>query len=92
MGISRDSRHKRRNTGGAKPAYRKKRRFDLGRQPAMTKIGAKSIHFVRCHGGMIKRRALKLETGNFSWASEGILSFLLHHIFVRDSLETLPFL
>ena len=72
MGISRDSRHKRRNTGGAKPAYRKKRRFDLGRQPAMTKIGAKSIHLVRCHGGMIKKRALKLDTGNFSWASEGI--------------------
>ena len=76
MGISRDSRHKRRNTGGVKSTYRKKRRFDLGRQPAMTKLGPKSIHLVRCHGGMIKRRALKLESGNFSWASEGIRYFI----------------
>lgn len=29
-GISRDSRHKRRHTGGKRAAYRKKRKFELG--------------------------------------------------------------
>lgn len=69
-GISRDSRHKRRATGGKQKAYRKKRKFELGRPPAMTKLGAKRIHPVRVRGGAIKFRALRLESGNFSWGSE----------------------
>merc|ERR1712198_540631 len=70
MGISRDRWHKRRKTGGRCPPIRKKRKFELGRPPANTKIGAKRIHLVRCMGGNIKRRALRLDSGNFSWGSE----------------------
>lgn len=72
MGISRDSRHKRAATGAKRAQYRKKRKFELGRQPANTKIGTKRIHTVRTRGGHQKYRALRLETGNFSWGSEGV--------------------
>jgi small subunit ribosomal protein S8e len=44
----------------------------LGRQSANTKLGSKRIHLVRVRGGNFKRRALRLENGNFSWGSEGI--------------------
>mmetsp|Transcript_28315 Transcript_28315/g.76272 ORF Transcript_28315/g.76272 Transcript_28315/m.76272 type:complete len:205 (-) Transcript_28315:308-922(-) len=70
MGISRDSRHKHRRTGGTKPHFRKKRKFEMGRQAAMTKIGVKRIRTVRSRGGNLKFRALRLESGNFSWGSE----------------------
>eukprot|EP00178_Gracilaria_changii_P003473 TRINITY_DN15136_c0_g1_i1.p1 TRINITY_DN15136_c0_g1~~TRINITY_DN15136_c0_g1_i1.p1 ORF type:complete len:217 (-),score=33.26 TRINITY_DN15136_c0_g1_i1:405-1025(-) len=70
MGISRDSRHKRRETGGRRSKYRKKRKFEMGRPPANTKLGGKRIHPVRCRGGNMKYRALRLDTGNFSWGSE----------------------
>ena len=70
MGIARDSRHKRAATGAKRATYRKKRKFELGRQPAMTKIGAKRVHTVRVRGGNLKYRALRLDTGNFSWGSE----------------------
>jgi len=72
MGISRDSAHKRRLTGGKKKAMRKKRKFEMGRQPANTKIGSKHIHLVRSRGGHFKFRALRLETGNFSWGAESV--------------------
>lgn len=72
LGISRDSRHKRSHTGAKRAHYRKKRKFELGRQPANTRIGAKRIHEVRVRGGNIKRRALRLDAGNFSWGSEAI--------------------
>ncbi|EIE86971.1 40S ribosomal protein S8 [Rhizopus delemar RA 99-880] len=72
MGISRDSRHKRSATGARRAQYRKKRKFELGRQSANTKLGSKRIHLVRVRGGSFKRRALRLENGNFSWGSEGI--------------------
>ncbi|KAF7721477.1 ribosomal protein S8A [Apophysomyces ossiformis] len=72
MGISRDSRHKRSNTGARRVQYRKKRKFELGRQPANTKLGAKRIHLVRVRGGNVKHRALRLDSGNFSWGSEGV--------------------
>jgi small subunit ribosomal protein S8e len=72
MGISRDSRHKRSATGAKRAYYRKKRAFEAGRQEAGTRIGAKRIHLVRTRGGNRKYRALRLESGNFSWASEGI--------------------
>ncbi|EEP81706.1 40S ribosomal protein S8-A [Uncinocarpus reesii 1704] len=72
MGISRDSRHKRSATGAKRAYYRKKRAFEKGRQPANTRIGTKRIHLVRTRGGNQKFRALRLESGNFSWGSEGI--------------------
>nr|GMC75637.1 40S ribosomal protein S8-like [Ipomoea batatas] len=40
MGISRDSMHKRRATGGKQKAWRKKRKYELGRQPANTKLSS----------------------------------------------------
>merc|ERR1711911_7648 len=58
MGISRDHQHKRRATGGKRKPIRKKRKFELGRPPANTKLGAQRIHTVRVRGG------------NFSWGSE----------------------
>ena len=70
MGICRDSRHKRRETGGRRQSIHKKRKFEMGRQPAMTKIGPKKIQVVRGRGGNSKFRAQRLETGNFSWGTE----------------------
>ncbi len=49
-----------------------RRAFEKGRQPANTRIGAKRIHLVRTRGGNQKYRALRLDSGNFSWGSEGI--------------------
>jgi small subunit ribosomal protein S8e len=70
MGISRDSRHKRRATGGRRNIHQKKRKFELGRPAANTKMGAKRVSTVRVRGGNTKYRALRLDTGNFSWGSE----------------------
>ncbi|CAD6185204.1 unnamed protein product [Caenorhabditis auriculariae] len=70
MGISRDSWHKRYKTGATRPVPHKKRKFELGRPAANTKIGPKRVHVVRVRGGNFKYRALRLDAGNFSWASE----------------------
>merc|ERR1712205_110428 len=71
MGISRDSLHKRRATGGKQKPWRKKRKYELGRQPANTKLSSNvTVRQVRCRGGNIKHRALRLDTGNFSWGTE----------------------
>ena len=70
MGINRDSRHKRRSTGGRMPVHQKKRQFELGRQPSMTKLGPKRVRPLRCRGANMKFRALKNDAGNFSWGSE----------------------
>jgi len=72
MGISRSSSHKRRATGGNRPDYRKKRKFELGRQAASTKLGAKRVHTVRTRGGNQKFRALRLDGGNYAWGSETV--------------------
>ncbi|MCP9265228.1 40S ribosomal protein S8 [Dirofilaria immitis] len=66
MGISRDNWHKRRATGGKRcPPHKKEVRAGA------SSIGAKRIHLVRCRGGNIKHRALRLDFGTFSWGSEG---------------------
>ena len=70
MGITREGRHKRRETGGRRAKYRKKRKFEMGRPAAMTKIGETRIHEVRARGGNKKFRALRLDAGNFSWGTE----------------------
>lgn len=72
MGISRDSRHKRRATSGRMPIHQKKRKFEMGRQPSMTKLGHPRVRPLRCRGGNYKFRALRIDTGNFSWGSEAI--------------------
>ena len=70
MGICRDSRHKRRATGGKRFNDRKKRKFELGRPPTNTKIGVKKVSEVRTRGGNKKFRALRLESGNYAGGSE----------------------
>merc|ERR1711970_1243390 len=72
MGISRDSFHKRRKTGGKLTRWKMNRKYELGRQSSDTKIGHKRIRTVRTRGGNTKYRALRLDTGNFSWASESV--------------------
>jgi len=73
MGISRDSRHKRRLTGGRRAIHQKKRKYEIGRVAANTKlvVNEKRVHVVRTRGGNKKFRALRLDSGTFSWASEG---------------------
>ena len=63
MGISQAKWHKKRKTGGKRPTYKKKRKYELGRPASMTKIGGYRVHLVRVRGGNIKRRALRLGHG-----------------------------
>merc|ERR1711981_947943 len=72
MGISRDHLHKRRATGGKRALIRNKRKFELGRPAAMTKLGQQRVHTLRVRGGNKKYRALRLDTGNFAWGSESV--------------------
>jgi small subunit ribosomal protein S8e len=72
MGICRDSIHKKRLTGGKKKKWRKKRKYELGRQSSNTKIGTKRLSMIRVRGGSYKKRALSLEAGNFSYLSLNI--------------------
>jgi len=52
------------------PVHQKKRKFEMARQPAMTKLGAKQVRPIRGRGGNYKFRALRLDQGNYVWASE----------------------
>jgi len=70
MGITRDSRHKRRLTGGRVNVHKKKRKYEMGRPMAQTRLGHKRVRVVKCRGKNTKYRALKLDAGNFSWGSE----------------------
>ena len=58
----------------------------MGRQPAMTKLGAKRIYLVRCRGGNIKHRAIRLDSGSFSWAGEGAYQYF--GLFLAFSAKT----
>jgi len=70
MGITRDSRHKHRLTGGKVNVHKKKRKFEMGRPVSMTHLGHTRVLPVRCRGGNMKYRALRLDKGNFAWGSE----------------------
>jgi len=70
MGLSRDSRHKHRKTGGRRNIHQKKRKFEMGRPWAHCKLGAKRVRPVRGRGGNMKYRALRLDSGNYAWGSE----------------------
>ena len=63
---------KKRNTAGKRKAIRRKRRCELGRPPANTKIRSKHFHTVRTSGGNQKFRALRLDSGNYSSGSESV--------------------
>merc|ERR1712187_104779 len=45
-------------------------KFEMGRPPAMGKLGTKRVRPVRCRGGNMKYRALRLDSGNYAWGSE----------------------
>lgn len=48
-------------------------RYELGRQPANTKLSSNvCVRPVRVRGGNSKFRALRLDAGNFSWGSEAV--------------------
>merc|ERR1719272_2236516 len=72
MSISRNSRHKRRATGGRMPVHKKKRQFEMGCMPTMTKLGPKKVTDVRSRGGNQKHRALRIDHGCFAWGSESV--------------------
>nr|ADD37914.1 40S ribosomal protein S8 [Lepeophtheirus salmonis] len=72
MGIARDRIHKRGKSGARRERIRKKRKFELGRPSAMTRLGPKRVHFVRVRGGSMKHRALRLEQGSYSWGTQAI--------------------
>lgn len=61
--------------------WHKKRKYAMGRQPSNTKLVVKTtgkgkegskVRPVRCFGGSLKHRALRLENGNFSWGVPNI--------------------
>jgi small subunit ribosomal protein S8e len=72
MGVSRDVLHKRRASGARRKAIRVNRKYELGRPAAMTKLAPRRVTVVRTRGGNTKFRALRLDTGNFSWGTEAI--------------------
>ena len=91
MGITRHSLHKRRATGGKKVKVHKKRKYDMGRAPANTKLSNEQrTHEVRTRGGHTKYRALHLHTGNFSWPGEGTLPHRLDVMYTCHGGPPLP--
>lgn len=72
MGIVRSRLHKRKVSGGKRAIARKRRKHELGRLPANTKLGARRVATVRTRGGNSKLRGLRLDTGAFAWGSEAI--------------------
>jgi len=73
MGIVRSRLHKRKVTGGKRAIARKRRKHELGRLPANTKLGLRRISHVRVRGFGWKNRALRLDAGNFAWGSESVV-------------------
>ena len=54
------------------PVHQKKRKFEMGRPAANTKLGGRRVRPVRGRGGNMKYRALRIDVGNFSWGSEAV--------------------
>ncbi|MEM2940490.1 MAG: 30S ribosomal protein S8e [Thermoproteota archaeon] len=56
---------KRKKTGGKKTPYRSKRKYELGRAPALTKIGEEnSVEKVKTKGGGLKIRVIQASHAN----------------------------
>uniref|UniRef100_A0A804N9J5 40S ribosomal protein S8 n=1 Tax=Zea mays TaxID=4577 RepID=A0A804N9J5_MAIZE len=57
----------------AAPQADEEAEYELGRQPANTKLSSnKTVRRVCVRGGNTKWRALRLDTGNYSWGSEAL--------------------
>ncbi len=63
MAIS-QSRPRRKQTGARYVAYRKKKQYELGREPSFTKLGKKRIRVLRVMGANRKLRLLSADTAN----------------------------
>ena len=63
MAIS-QSRPKRKETGGRYIAYRKKKQYELGREPSFTKLGKEKVLVLRVMGANRKLRMLSADTAN----------------------------
>merc|ERR1711937_157577 len=72
MGIVRSGLHKRKVTGAKRTPYRTKRKYEIGRPPANTKLGETRMRLVRVRGGNIKKKLIRQNKGNFAWGSEAI--------------------
>ncbi len=57
-------RSKRKFTGGRYKAYRKKRLYEKGNLPSLTKIGKMDLKMIRTRGGNIKTRLFHAESAN----------------------------
>lgn len=63
MAIS-QGRPRRKQTGARYKDYRKKRQYELGREPSFTKLGKKKVQTIRTMGSNRKLRLLSAETAN----------------------------
>jgi small subunit ribosomal protein S8e len=63
MAIS-QTRPRRKATGGRYIDYRKKRQYELGREPSFTKLGNKRVRVIRVMGANRKMRLLSTDTAN----------------------------
>jgi len=63
MAIS-QARPRRKQTGARYKDYRKKKQYELGREPSFTKLGKKKMQTIRTMGANRKLRLLRAETAN----------------------------
>ena len=63
MAIS-QSRPRRKQTGARYKDYRKKKQFELGREPSFTKLSKKMVQAIRTMGANRKLRLLRADTAN----------------------------
>ena len=54
------------------PVHKKKRNFEMGKQATHTKLGARKLIYIKGRGANYKPRALRIDVGNFTWASQAI--------------------
>ena len=58
------ARPRRKQTGALYKDYRKKRQYELGREPSFTKLGKKRVQVIRTSGANRKLRILSSDTAN----------------------------
>jgi small subunit ribosomal protein S8e len=58
------SRPRRKNTGGRYISYRKKKVFEMRREPTLTKLGERKLNVIRGVGAIIKNYLMGADTAN----------------------------
>jgi len=74
----------RKSTGGRYKPHHKKRRFELGRFPAETRIGERKLRIIRTRGGNIKQRLMASQFANLV-ESPGQKARLVKILTVKDN-------